>query len=78
MDVSTEMPPRRLAMARVDRNGSYTLSGLPNGRYFVAALSDDWPAAWDSPAFLQSLAARATRVDLRERAKITVPLTPIR
>jgi hypothetical protein len=77
VDVSTEMPRRRLAIAGVDRNGSYTVSGLPSGRYFVAAISDERVAAWDSPAFLQSLASRATRVDLNERAKITVPLTPI-
>jgi hypothetical protein len=77
MDVSTEIPARRLAITRVDRNGYYTFSGLPSGRYFLAAISDERAAAWSNEALLKSLSGRATRVDLPERARIIVPLTPI-
>ena len=55
---------RRIAHARPATDGSYAVSGLPPGEYFVAAVTMLEPGALEDRRFLEMLAAQATRVTL--------------
>jgi hypothetical protein len=70
---------RRMRSARVSRTGSYQLSALPPGDYFVIAVADEAAAEFPSLAFVRTLIRRAARVtiaDAESRAQdlITVPV----
>jgi hypothetical protein len=56
--------PRRLRNARADKNGSYTIAGIPAGEYLIAAIHEDSVPDWQNPAFMEKLArvARSVRV----------------
>jgi len=54
--------PRRLRSARPLKNGTYTITGLPAGDYYVAAISEDAFSSWQSPDVLAELSRSATQV----------------
>jgi hypothetical protein len=69
---------RRLRSLRADGTGSYTASNLPPGDYLVAAVPDKRAGDWQNPAFLESLAASATRVRVGAGEKVTQNLQVVR
>ena len=56
--------PRRLASARTNADGTYKITGLPPGNYYVAAVPDETAADWQDAKFLRSLAAGARQIAL--------------
>lgn len=56
--------PRRMRNARADKDGGYTITGVPAGEYLIAAIHEDSVADWQNPSFLDQLArvARTVRV----------------
>ena len=60
------------------RNGTFTLTGLPPGSYFVAGL-DRMPDGeiWQDASFLGTLAAGATRVTLVDGRPIQIALPAV-
>lgn len=56
--------PRRMRNARADKDGSYTITGVPAGEYLIAAIHEDSVPDWQNPAFMEKLArvARTVRV----------------
>jgi len=67
---------RFLAAARATPAGRFSIEGLPAGSYLVTAI-DRFPDGddWEDPGFLGPLAARATRITLKEGEPRTVVLT---
>ena len=63
---------RRVALARPDSDGAFSVSGLPEGDYEVA-VATQVSAAWQQPAFLERLAP-AARVVLREGERVAQEL----
>ena len=63
---------RRLALVRPDSEGAFSLRGLPEGTYLVAAASK-LPEAWQQVQFLEQLSPVAT-VTLREGERLTLDL----
>jgi hypothetical protein len=62
----TTSPRRVSGAARLSSDGSYRISGLPPGEYYLAVLTDFDPAQLGDPSFLESLIARAMKVVLGE------------
>jgi hypothetical protein len=58
--------PRRLRALRVNRDGRYLASGLPAGKYLIAAIMDEASFDWQNPRTLQALARLATAVTLAD------------
>jgi len=58
--------PRRLKMVRTGKDGTYTLSNLPAGDYFIVAVSDAVTGDWQNPEFLDSISRVATRTRVDE------------
>lgn len=58
--------PRRMRSTRVQKDGTYTIAGLPPGEYNVAEIAEDNVAQWQDPQFLAELARSATTVRLSE------------
>jgi hypothetical protein len=58
--------PRRVRSVRAARDGSYTVTGLPAGDYFVVAIHDDTTPEWRDPRVLEDLARAASQVRLTE------------
>ena len=57
--------PRRLRAARVNNEGNYQIPGLPDGEYFLLAVSEQLETAdWREPQTLERLSKSATRVTL--------------
>jgi hypothetical protein len=69
---------RFLSVSRPSQDGSFVIAGLPAGSYFVIAV-DRLPDgdAWQNPAFLGALTARATRVTLTDGQQLAVNVTVI-
>jgi hypothetical protein len=63
--------PRRMRSTRVSQGGSYKLSGLPAGSYYVVALPDEFASDWQEANFLASLAAGAAQATLADGQKKT-------
>jgi hypothetical protein len=56
--------------ARPDHSGTFTVSGLAPGSYFVIAVdtlqgAEGW-GEWQDPEFLRAMSASATRIALTE------------
>jgi len=74
--------PRLLRLAQPAQDGSFEVSSLPPGEYWVAAtdqvdgadVSDDWL----KPEALERLSFRATRVTLTEHQRVMTVLRVIR
>jgi protocatechuate 3,4-dioxygenase beta subunit len=70
---------RWVKMARADNDGTFYLTSLPPGDYFVAALDRLEDASdWQDPEFLRDISLRAVRVTLAERQAQTSTLRVIR
>jgi carboxypeptidase family protein len=70
--------PMLAKLALTSPEGTFTISTLPAGEYFVTAL--DMPAGargWTDPAFLAKAAGQATRVSLEPGAAKSVQLTTV-
>jgi hypothetical protein len=66
--------PRRLRVVTTDRDGAYTVAGLPAGEYFAIAVPQENAEGWQRSAFLAQAAAVATRVTIGESGIVTVDL----
>jgi hypothetical protein len=70
---------RFIQAVRPDKDGIYTIRGLPPGEYLLRAIDDIDQGEWYDPDLLQTLRAGATRVLLQESdtksqdLKIVVP-----
>jgi hypothetical protein len=74
--------PRLLRLARPAEDGSFEVSGLPPGEYWVAATDPvdraDVSGDWLKTETLERLSFRATRVTLTERQRVMTVLRLIR
>jgi protocatechuate 3,4-dioxygenase beta subunit len=61
---------QRIRLLRPDLAGAFTTVGLPDGAYYVAALTDVAPAEERDPEFLASLVASALSISI-EKGKTT-------
>lgn len=66
---------RRFRTARAADGGRYTLSGLPEGDYYIVAAPEDRLTDWLHPQVLETLAATAGRIQLRDGEQRTLDLT---
>jgi hypothetical protein len=66
--------PRRLRVTTTDRDGAFTVGGLPAGEYFAIAVPQENAEGWQRSAFLAQAAAVATRVTIGESGIVTVDL----
>jgi hypothetical protein len=67
---------RHFKRASSSSNGSFDVSGLPPGEYFVAAVDTVPPGEWQAPSTLEALVQGAARVTVRESQveKVTLRL----
>jgi Carboxypeptidase regulatory-like domain len=69
---------RYMGFARAQSDGSYRVSGLPAGEYFVAAVDRMEGTAgfgeWQDPAVLETLVPRATRIVLASAQQLALSL----
>jgi hypothetical protein len=65
---------RRIQQAHVASDGTFTITGLPAGEYFVAALTDLNANELYEPAFLESITATSLRLTLLAGEKKTQDL----
>ena len=69
-------------LARPTQDGSFEVTALPPGEYFVAATEpvegNDVSGDWLKPETLEQLSFRATRVTLTERQRVMTVLRLIR
>jgi RimJ/RimL family protein N-acetyltransferase len=72
----TQWPPGhdRLKHTRPTSNGTYAVSGLPAGEYFVGAVTDLEPGDLADAAFLKMLSKSATRITLDPGSNRTLDL----
>jgi len=74
--------PRLLRLARPAPDGSFEVSSLPPGEYWVAATDQvdggDVSGDWLKPEALERLSFRATRVTLTEHQRVMTVLRVIR
>ena len=68
--------PRRMRTARADKDGAYTISGIPAGEYFVVSVHEESFADWQDPALLDALTRVARQVRLLDGDRRTQDLTP--
>jgi hypothetical protein len=61
---------RRSRAGRPATDGTFVISGLPAGNYWLAALTDAVPGVWDQPVFLDQVAAGALRVTIAVGAHV--------
>jgi hypothetical protein len=67
--------PRRFKTARSSTAGTFTMSGLPEGDYFVIAVDRSQIDAWTDAKFLAAAEPLATRVSLKWGEQKSVDLT---
>jgi hypothetical protein len=63
---------RFLATSRPGQSGAFTVTGLPAGEYFVAAVERMADGEWQDPDVLESVIPGAMRVTLSEGQKLSV------
>jgi hypothetical protein len=63
-DPSDRGVDRRTQAVRADRQGRFSVTGLPSGDYLVGIATGGEPQAWYTPAFLTNLAQGASLVHL--------------
>jgi hypothetical protein len=63
---------RFLKQAKPGQDGAFSVRGLPEGEYFVAAVDRLRPDEWQDPDFLESILSSATQVTLREGQTLSV------
>jgi hypothetical protein len=59
-------PRRMTGLVKLDSRGSYRISGLPPGTYYLSAVTDAEPSELADPAFLEQLAAASLTFTLKE------------
>jgi hypothetical protein len=64
---------RRIRDTRAERDGSFTLTGLPAGEYFILAAQQS-ALDWSTPRFFERLSQAATRLTLAEGERKTIDL----
>jgi len=69
--------PARLSSARAATSGSYTISNVPAGEYYVVAIADEDAVDWMNPVTLERLARAATTITLRDGEKRTLDLRTV-
>ncbi len=62
----TSAPRRSSGLVRLGTDGSYSITGLPPGDYFLAAVTDLDPTQLNDPAFLEAMSAAAIRITLAD------------
>lgn len=67
--------PPHLQSARVDRAGTFSISGLPPGEYLAVAVADDLGGRWRLADALETLARLASPVTIGDSGQHTVGLT---
>jgi hypothetical protein len=67
--------PPRFRTSRVGPSGTFQLTQLPAGEYFLVAVKPEQIDAWTDPQFLAAASIRATRVSLAWGDKKTLDLT---
>jgi hypothetical protein len=65
---------RRIAISRPDSDGRFLFGNLPEGGYYLAAVTDVEPGAQFDPDFLRELSAAAVRVFVGEGAQVVQDL----
>jgi hypothetical protein len=55
-----------LKTAPIFRNGTFTITGLPAGEYFVAVVPDDDTVDWQDPSRFDSFSRAAQRVQVAD------------
>lgn len=58
--------PRRLRRVQPNQAGTYRISGIPAGEYFVVAVADDRSPDWRDPKYLEALSRIATRIKIAD------------
>jgi hypothetical protein len=69
---------RRIRTAQTDQDGRYNVEGVPDGDYLIAAVEDAEQGEWYDPAFLDSIAPAAVRVEVTDGARATQDLRLMR
>ena len=64
----------RFKTTQAAANGRFSLSGFPEGEYFVLAAGEDRLIDWLQPKMLETMATQATRVQLGDSESRTVDL----
>ena len=62
----TKAPRRMSGIVKVASDGRFSVTGLPPGEYFLAALTDLDPSQLNDPPLLEQLAAASLRLTLDE------------
>jgi hypothetical protein len=65
---------RRVRTTRPATDGKFSIVGLPEGTYSIAALTDVEPGEWNDPVFLEGLVNSSIKVTLTEGQKTTQDL----
>jgi hypothetical protein len=63
--------PRRLRSARTGNEGTYAISSLPPGDYYIVALPDEQANDWQDPQVLAELARGAAHIVITDGTKPT-------
>jgi hypothetical protein len=71
------LAPRWVAMTMASSDGAFRLPPIAAGEYYVAAVDVSRGGARTDPAFLEQVAASATRVSLEWGGSKTLELTPV-
>jgi len=70
--------PRRLRVARTNKDGQFRIAGLPPGDYFAAAIRGDVAGEWQNPTFLQGLVRMAIKITINDGEKRAQDLRTVR
>ena len=75
--INTGIAPVRLKSASIQSDGSFTISMLPAGDNFVAAIDRSRIATWRDPDYLMQLERQATRITLNWGQTVSQSLTMV-